>query len=124
MRSFIITENIGGYKIHACLTPLTWLNHSDSRSQRTTLLLTVLSKEGKTDSFSIICQTLSTNLKKLCTVFVVYPLSVVFCVALFLQNDYVLYCSLLLISFVLTLFSVAELFVPFPQIKQSCYIFM
>jgi hypothetical protein len=42
VRSFIITEKSDGEKIHPCFTPLSWLNHSDSRSPRTTLLLTVL----------------------------------------------------------------------------------
>jgi len=42
VRSFIITEKSDEDQIHSCLTPLSWLNHSDSRSPRTTLLLTVL----------------------------------------------------------------------------------
>ena len=67
VRSFIITEKSDGDKIHHWFTPLSWLNHSDSRFPRTTLLLTVLnssfskrhfSKIGKTDPLSILCQTL------------------------------------------------------------------
>jgi hypothetical protein len=63
VRSFVITEKSDGDKIHPCLTPLSWLNHSDPRSPRTTLLLTVLysyfsehhfSKESKTDPLSIL----------------------------------------------------------------------
>jgi hypothetical protein len=42
VRSFIITEKSDGDKIHPCFTPLSLLNHSDSSSARTTLLLTVL----------------------------------------------------------------------------------